>query len=207
MKKFAEFSERLVAALGLAATPVAVTFSDDAPAGASEPSSRVPAGCKFWELGAEEKLVTQAAHHQLCSIGIHTHNFGEAPTNQDAELTATLAAMRVVTYAATSERRKMPTSWRVSQLSDPKTVQVFCDGQRFSDWGVVGDGTIEVNSDINDHTFRIVTTPSSDMAKMKDLVEADATNFTSAASEGGLSDGKTTVAYYPPASPPNCGCC
>ena len=97
-----------MAALGLAATPVAVTFSDDAPAGASEPSSRVPAGCEFWELGAEEKLVTQAAHHQLCSIGIHTHNFGEAPTNQDAELTATLAAMRGLDYVRLEEVQALP---------------------------------------------------------------------------------------------------
>jgi hypothetical protein len=130
-------------------------------------------------------------------------NLGISEASNDT----TEGVLRVVTYAATSERRKMPTSWRVSQLTDPKTVQVFCDGQRFSGWGVVGDGTIEVNSDINDHTFRIITTPPADMAKMKGLVEADATNFTSAASEGGLSDGKTTVAYYPPASPPNCGCC
>ena len=108
MGELTQLSERLMVALKLTATPVAVTFSHDAPASGPEPSLMVPAGCKFWELGAKERLVTRAAHHQLCSIGVHTHNFDDAPAKQSGELEATLATMQGLDYARLEEVRSLP---------------------------------------------------------------------------------------------------
>ncbi len=128
MGSYAELAERLVTALGLSTVPVAVTFSDDPPAGVAEPPTTVAAGCEFWELGASDALVTRAVHHQFCSIGIHTHNLADAPPRQGEELTATLAAMQGLDYVRPEEIQSLP----VMQSAQPFVVYAplaECDGE------------------------------------------------------------------------------
>jgi uncharacterized protein (DUF169 family) len=75
----------LTKALHLAAPPVGISFSDEAPLGVSsfdEPMSaptsdgrtgRVPAGCVFWVRGAERVFTTVPEDHGNCSVGRYTH--------------------------------------------------------------------------------------------------------------------------------------
>ncbi len=80
-----DLSDELSDLLRLDAPPVAITFSEDAPAGVdaydapmSEPTpdgrqGRVPAGCVFWMKGAERTFTTVPADHGNCSVGSLTH--------------------------------------------------------------------------------------------------------------------------------------
>jgi uncharacterized protein (DUF169 family) len=71
--------------LGLAAPPIAITFSDEPPAGVEpfgnampEPTAggrtgRVPAGCVFWIHAANRTFSTVPEDHGNCSVGMLTH--------------------------------------------------------------------------------------------------------------------------------------
>jgi uncharacterized protein (DUF169 family) len=77
----------LTESLRLLAPPIAITFTDEAPAGVpafdapmSAPADdgrtgRVPAGCVFWMRGAEKTFSTVSADHGNCSVGSVTHGF------------------------------------------------------------------------------------------------------------------------------------
>ena len=81
-------SKRLVAALKPAGAPVAISFhaeGETPPAERIEPdypdpnehgrTGQVPAGCVFWNHGAERTFATEAADHANCSVGSYTHGF------------------------------------------------------------------------------------------------------------------------------------
>jgi uncharacterized protein (DUF169 family) len=91
-------ADLLVASLGLAAPPVAVSFCDEAPAGIPSPETAVPAGCSFWESGMRGAVATRAADHDLCSIGIYTHNLADAPPAYGSELNAVLGVLDQLQY-------------------------------------------------------------------------------------------------------------
>jgi uncharacterized protein (DUF169 family) len=95
---WAGLAGRLDAALAPTAPAVAITFTDEPPAGVSAfdapiaaPSAdgrtgRVPAGCVFWMRGAERTFSTVAEDHANCSVGSWTHGFiglEEAATRGD----------------------------------------------------------------------------------------------------------------------------
>ena len=83
-------SDRLSATLHLTSSPIAITFSDSAPEGVpafdapmAEPAAdgrtgRVPAGCVFWNHGAQRGFTTEAADHGNCSVGSFTHGLRTA---------------------------------------------------------------------------------------------------------------------------------
>ena len=74
-------------ALALNVPPLAITFTDTAPADVSpfdEPmpealpdgrTGRVPAGCVFWMRGTARTFSTVAEDHGNCSVGSYTHGF------------------------------------------------------------------------------------------------------------------------------------
>jgi uncharacterized protein (DUF169 family) len=82
-----DLSDRLSAALNLATTPIAITFSEAAPAGVAPfdrplpaplddgRTGRVPAGCVFWNHATESTFSTVKADHGNCSVGSLTHGF------------------------------------------------------------------------------------------------------------------------------------
>src|ERR1700694_1198743 len=82
-----DLAERLSDTLNLSAPPIAITFSEDAPAGvepfdapmpAATPdgrTGRVPAGGVFWVRAADRTFSTVAADPANCSVGSMTHGF------------------------------------------------------------------------------------------------------------------------------------
>ena len=134
-------------------------------------------------------------------VGVDYPNLGiSAATNDRAD-----GALHVSTYAATAAMRGKPTSFKVTQLPQPGAAKIYCNGEAYSDWGVIGDDAIEINSVIDDRTFRIVcsaatvaTTPGESAA----IVARGRANVTSTASAS-----TATRATYRPASPPSCSCC
>ncbi len=79
MSSFASVAETLTDSLHLSEPPIAICFTDSVPAGVQTFSGSVPAGCRFWQEAAKQVFATQANQHDLCSIGIYTHNLEMAP--------------------------------------------------------------------------------------------------------------------------------
>ncbi len=107
-----DHSSRLVALLGLAHPPVAITFHADRPAQGrwfdapmSEPtpdgrSGRVPASCVFWRHGHESTFLTEPADHGNCSVGRYTHGLASAEAIVDKSDVGTLLEVGWVTLEA-----------------------------------------------------------------------------------------------------------
>lgn len=84
-KDYHAFATELSSTLGLKNTPLAITFSQEAPSGIDaydtlmpEPTAdgrtgRVPAGCVFWIKAQDRTFTTVAEDHGNCSVGSVTH--------------------------------------------------------------------------------------------------------------------------------------
>lgn len=113
--------------------------------------------------------------------------------------------LHVETYAATANRRGAASSWKVSQLRDAKTVQVYCNDQLYNDWGMIDDHTIEINSTIDEHRFRVTGTGSeiSVLERGRNVKSAVGASLSASSKPNTAS----TKAHYKPAAPPSCSCC
>lgn len=95
-----QIAGELTSVLGLAAPPIAITFSSEAPDGVeafdapvAEPTAagrtgRVAAGCVFWMRAADRTFTTVPADHGNCSVGMFTHgllSFEEAAGREDVQ--------------------------------------------------------------------------------------------------------------------------
>ncbi len=84
---YMKLADDLVSSLGLQNEPLAITFSQQPPAGVeafNEPmpqatedgrTGRVPAGCVFWMKAAGRTFTTAPEDHANCSVGSVTHGF------------------------------------------------------------------------------------------------------------------------------------
>jgi uncharacterized protein (DUF169 family) len=79
---YAKLATTLAASLDLQQPPVAISFSDRIPPGVQAHPGRVPAGCKFWQDAATAAFATTATDHNLCAIGVYTHNLQSSPAQQ-----------------------------------------------------------------------------------------------------------------------------
>ncbi len=113
--------------------------------------------------------------------------------------------LHISTYAATAARRGKATSWKVTQLPNPQAVQVYCDGEKYNDWGVIDDHTIEMNSPIASHRFRLVGTGAADVTDGERTAKSTSTR--QGAAVGGARTAEETSTQYRPAAPPSCSCC
>lgn len=76
MSNLSEIAKSLSDSLHLALAPVSVSFHDSVPEGVPSHSGTAPAGCLFWQEAASRVFATVAADHDLCAIGVYTHNLG-----------------------------------------------------------------------------------------------------------------------------------
>lgn len=65
--------------------------------------------------------------------------------------------LKFETYAATKGDRGSPTQFRVTQLPNAAGVSVSRDGVSYGSWRVLGQGAIEIDTEIGDHVFEIHT--------------------------------------------------
>jgi len=102
---YSKLSDDLVASLGLQNEPLAITFSQQPPAGvqpfddpmpqATEDgrTGRVAAGCVFWMKAVERTFTTVPEDHANCSVGSVTHGFKRVEEVADkADIGALLGA-------------------------------------------------------------------------------------------------------------------
>lgn len=79
---YSDFARRLIESLQLQQPPVAISFSDFAPDDIPVYNGLAPAGCRFWQDGARTAFVTSSSDHQMCAIGVYTHNLQSSPAQQ-----------------------------------------------------------------------------------------------------------------------------
>lgn len=82
MENYAALSQLLAQLLQLDRPSIAISFSSEAPAGVASYRRQSPAGCRFWQEAASEAFTTTARDHELCAIGVHTHNLEPSPAQQ-----------------------------------------------------------------------------------------------------------------------------
>jgi uncharacterized protein (DUF169 family) len=82
MESYAALSQELIRLLHLEQPPVAISFTDTRPGGVTSYEGQAPAGCRFWQDAATSAFTTSARDHELCAIGVHTHNLQPSPAQQ-----------------------------------------------------------------------------------------------------------------------------
>ena len=112
--------------------------------------------------------------------------------------------LHVATYAATTSGKKDPTSWKVTKLPDAQAIAVTCDGNRYDDWGIIDEHTIEINSSVDAWRFR-VTGIQHDTNTSATETKTQASTNTAVKSATGSTG--APVKNYRPATPPSCACC
>jgi uncharacterized protein (DUF169 family) len=75
----ARLAATLSNSLHLTQSPVAVSFADSVPDGVRTFEGAVPAGCRFWQEAAHGQFATLPRQHDLCGIGVYTHNLEQTP--------------------------------------------------------------------------------------------------------------------------------
>jgi uncharacterized protein (DUF169 family) len=136
----AETARTLEDSLQLSLAPVAVSFRDTVPEGVAMFQGKVPAGCVFWEKAAREGFATSAADHDLCSIGVYTHNLKDPSPNYESELQTVMQVLGELEYVRPADMSHIPFLERRAKYVvyaplagvsfDPDVVVVFADARR-----------------------------------------------------------------------------
>jgi len=107
MIDFAAISSALTASLRLTRPPVAIRLTDSVPEGVALWSGSSPAGCRFWQEAMQRTFATAPRDHDLCAIGIHTHNLNRTESNQ-ADLLSALQVFAALSYVRPEDVAQIP---------------------------------------------------------------------------------------------------
>jgi uncharacterized protein (DUF169 family) len=107
MTNYLDASRTLTGCLRLSQPPIAVAFCDSIPAGIDPYRGRVAAGCRFWEEGAHAAFVTSVSDHQMCAIGVYTHNL-EPSRAQETDLKDALQVFADLGYVRQQDVTSIP---------------------------------------------------------------------------------------------------
>lgn len=84
MPTYAEIANSLERSLQLTQPPVAICMTSELPEGVERWTGHIPAGCRFWQEAATRVFATSSSDHDLCAIGLYTHNLDmSAPAQKD----------------------------------------------------------------------------------------------------------------------------
>jgi uncharacterized protein (DUF169 family) len=107
MSSYAELSEELTTLLHLEQPPVAISFSNSVPEGIAAHGGHAPAGCRFWQDAGRTSFFTSASDHELCAIGVHTHNL-ETSVAQQTDLMDALKVFAELGYVREQDVAQIP---------------------------------------------------------------------------------------------------
>ncbi|HTA43475.1 MAG TPA: DUF169 domain-containing protein [Bryobacteraceae bacterium] len=100
-------AQTLTESLTLTQPPIAVCLTNSVPAGVDKWSGHSPAGCRFWQEAASRVFATSASDHDLCSIGLYTHNLEMTPAAQ-TDLGDALKVFAQLTYVRDEDVAAIP---------------------------------------------------------------------------------------------------
>lgn len=140
MSNYQREASQLMTSLELSLPPIAAAFCDVVPNGVRHFDGVVPAGCAFWQKATTHTFAASAKDHELCSIGLHTHNMSAAPASQPEELQASLKAMIGLDYVREAEVAAIPVLQREVKYAvygpladfpvEPQVVILFAHAQQ-----------------------------------------------------------------------------
>jgi uncharacterized protein (DUF169 family) len=107
MSSNSEIARTLTASLKLTQPPVAICLTESVPDGVEMWSGHSPAGCRFWQEAASKVFATSAADHNLCAIGMHTHNLDMTPASM-ADLGDALKVFAQLSYVRDEDVAMIP---------------------------------------------------------------------------------------------------
>ena len=107
--------------------------------------------------------------------------------------------LHVGTCVGTPSRAGAATTFRITQLPDPKGVSIRCDGTAFPRWRVVADDAIEIETDVATHEFRIDVRAAASI----DVSEGPASRSTAPVESGVEAESRG----YRPEAAASCSCC
>jgi uncharacterized protein (DUF169 family) len=108
MINYQKLADDLMTSLELTLPPIAVSFSDVIPSNVLSYEGVAPAGCVFWQQAATRTFATSTKDHELCSIGVYTHNMAEPSKSHPRELQEALQAMSGLDYVREEEVAAIP---------------------------------------------------------------------------------------------------
>lgn len=108
VNQYAEVSCRLHESLKLSIAPISVSIVETVPEGIPPVSTRLAAGCMFWEEAAKGPFATSTSDHELCAIGVYTHNMANPSGSYQSELGDVLKVMADMTYVRPEDVAKIP---------------------------------------------------------------------------------------------------
>jgi uncharacterized protein (DUF169 family) len=100
-------AQALTDSLKLTQPPVAICLTESVPDGVEMWSGHSPAGCRFWQEATNKVFATSAADHNLCAIGMHTHNLDMTPASM-ADLGDALKVFAQLTYVRDEDVAMIP---------------------------------------------------------------------------------------------------
>jgi uncharacterized protein (DUF169 family) len=107
MPDYKQLHHTLASSLELSQAPVALCLTDALPDGVALWKGTPPAGCRFWQEGATQVFATAASHHELCSIGVYTHNM-EMSGPVETDLNDALKVMGDLGYVRAEDVPQIP---------------------------------------------------------------------------------------------------
>jgi uncharacterized protein (DUF169 family) len=107
MSDYRQLHETLTRSLDLPQAPVAISLAESLPTGVPLYTGTLPAGCGFWQEGATRTFATTARQHELCSIGVYTHNLEMSKAAQ-TDLNDTLAVLADLGYLRAEDVPQVP---------------------------------------------------------------------------------------------------
>jgi len=106
---FASLERSFVELLSLSSPPVAIAFRAQPPAGLRRIARSGPASCSYWSLAAAgDAFFTEAADHQSCPVGAHTHGVPMDAAKAE-ELQGLVQIMVKLEYLDAGEVPQIPT--------------------------------------------------------------------------------------------------
>lgn len=140
MPNYADIANQLNESLGLELVPIAVAVTETVPDGVPAFQGTAAAGCQFWEKAADGPIATSTPDHELCAIGVHTHQMAEPSATCQRELGEVLGVLGDLTYVREADVPRIPVMPRPSKhviyapLAEtpvaPDVVLLFTDARR-----------------------------------------------------------------------------
>jgi uncharacterized protein (DUF169 family) len=140
MSDWSEMAQSLQEHLKLSLPPVGISFRDSVPESIPLFDGAVPAGCVFWEKAAHGGFATSAKDHDLCSIGVYTHNLKDPSPDYESELQTVMQVLGQLDYVRSADMALIPVVERRSKyviyapLAEcalvPDVVVLFSDASR-----------------------------------------------------------------------------
>ena len=98
MSSYSDLSQKLKTSLKLTLPPIAICLTASVPERIPMYDGIVPAGCSFWEKAVDGPFATSTTDHELCSIGVYTHNMADPSSSFKPELETVLNVLNNLEY-------------------------------------------------------------------------------------------------------------